>query len=635
MQRLSRFYSELKRRNVVRAGAAYLVLAWLGLQIADILLDTFAAPQWVMRSIVVALILGFPVTLVLAWIYEITVEGVKRTNDVLPDESLTDLTGRKLDFVIIGLLTVAVAFFALDRFAWHQFEDDTASISHDYSIAVLPFQLASEQVAPFFGQLSSDLSRLLQRSSQLRLASSDAIEALPATSSLADIAARLGVRYLISGAVRHDGAGVSLSVSIFDDDAGSGMWKGEFPDAQLQRTNHAIAEAIILNINGDPLSLPYSTTNQRAYDLYLGARQHSAIDKLSDEAENLYREAIALDSRFAAAFAGYCNFLAYRYRILVSVNDFEAAERLCHRAWTVDAQSVEVHQALGNLYGISGQLKKARESYTAALAVNPNDPTTQASLAETYVDEEPDLAEIQLKKIVLQHPGSPDAYSSLLVLYFGQGRYAEAVEQGKWVVRLLPNDEVAITNLSSALFLAGMFDEAESFLLETLENESSRSGDMESNLASILFFKGDYAGAAELYRAAIDKTPGDSYLYRNLGDAIWHLDGREAAEPIFSDAIRRAERQLDINPDNFDPLETLVVAYASIGDSDRFQRFKNRLLEVSATDPASHYTVAVSASRLEDMETARLHAEKARELGYPIALLRADPDIEAAGTSLD
>ena len=179
MNRLSRFVNELKRRNVLRAGTAYLVLAWLGIQVADILLDAFGAPEWVLRTIVVALVLGFPVTVFLSWVYEITVEGVKRTEEVLLDESITNRTGRKLDFAIIGLLSVAVAVFALDRFVWQQFEDNAATATYDYSVAVMPFRLTSGQVAPFFGQLSDDLARLLQRSGQLRLASNDAVEALP------------------------------------------------------------------------------------------------------------------------------------------------------------------------------------------------------------------------------------------------------------------------------------------------------------------------------------------------------------------------------------------------------------------------------------------------------------------------
>ena len=633
MKRITRFIAELKRRNVFRAGMAYSVLAWLAVQVADVLLDAFAAPEWAMRTMLMALALGFPVALVLAWVYEITVEGVKRTEDVLPHESITDRTGRKLDFVIIGFLAVAVAIFALDRFVWEQFKDGSAAESSAISVAVLPFHLDSDRVEPFFGQLSNDVAQLLRRSGQVRLASSDAVEALPRDSNLINSAARMGVRYLVSGAIRIDGDNLRLSISLFDSEARKEIWADEFENAHLQQTTNVVAEKILVGINANPLSLPSSTTNPGAYELYLNARQHLGIDPLSEEAENLFRESIRLDRRFSLALAGLCEFLASRYATLSSTSDFEEAERLCHRAWTIDAQSAEVQLALGNLYKVSGQLGKARECYASALDINPNSFTTQVAIATTYNEEDPDLAEIQLKRIIQQHPASPNAYASLQLLYFKQGRYAEAVEQQKWVVSLVPGSEKAKRNLSSNLILAGMFGEAKSLLMAMLENSPPKIGDIHGNLATILFFEGDYSGAAELYRAAVDREPEDAMAHRNLGDAIWHLDGRDVAEPIFRKAIELAERQLDINPNHYYATEILMVGFGSVGDMANFQICKNSVLKMHGSDPQSQYDIAVAASRLGEMEIARVHAEKARELGYPVALLKADPDISASGAS--
>ena len=112
------FVSELKRRNVFRAGIAYLVVAWLVLQVADLVLDNVPAPSWVMQFFLLAAAIGFPVALLLAWAFEMTPEGVKREADVDRTQSITQSTGRKLDFTIIGILVVAVALFALDKFVW-------------------------------------------------------------------------------------------------------------------------------------------------------------------------------------------------------------------------------------------------------------------------------------------------------------------------------------------------------------------------------------------------------------------------------------------------------------------------------------------------------------------------------------
>ena len=105
------FIEELKRRNVFRTGVAYIVVAWLLVQVSDILLDTFEAPTRIMQAMVIALAVGFPIALILGWVYEITTEGVKRTEKFSADESASLHTSRKIDFTIIGVLLVAVALF--------------------------------------------------------------------------------------------------------------------------------------------------------------------------------------------------------------------------------------------------------------------------------------------------------------------------------------------------------------------------------------------------------------------------------------------------------------------------------------------------------------------------------------------
>ena len=99
-------------------GIAYLVTAWLLLQVADLVLDNVPAPEWVMQVLLLAVAVGFPIALLVAWAFEVTPEGVKLESEIDRDQSIAPATGRKLDFVIIGVLSVAVAFFALDKFVW-------------------------------------------------------------------------------------------------------------------------------------------------------------------------------------------------------------------------------------------------------------------------------------------------------------------------------------------------------------------------------------------------------------------------------------------------------------------------------------------------------------------------------------
>lgn len=109
-------YSELKRRNVLRVSIAYLVVVWLIQQVSDSLSPLLLLPGWLSSTLVFILILGFPVAVLFAWAYEITPEGVKREKDVERAKSITQLTGRKLDAIIIGLLIVAIGYFAVNRY---------------------------------------------------------------------------------------------------------------------------------------------------------------------------------------------------------------------------------------------------------------------------------------------------------------------------------------------------------------------------------------------------------------------------------------------------------------------------------------------------------------------------------------
>ena len=119
-------FRELKRRNVFRVGLAYGVVAWLLAQMADLLLDNFGAPDWVIKVFLLALLIGFPLALFFAWAYELTPEGVKKEREVDRSQSITRQTGRKLDFLIIGVLAAAVVLLLADRFWDKPGETDSA-----------------------------------------------------------------------------------------------------------------------------------------------------------------------------------------------------------------------------------------------------------------------------------------------------------------------------------------------------------------------------------------------------------------------------------------------------------------------------------------------------------------------------
>jgi len=625
---IQKFVSELKRRNVFRAGAAHIVLAWIVVQVADILLDAFEAPTWIMRGLIIALAVGLPVTLFVAWAYELTREGLKKTEDVRLEESITFQTGRKLDFIIIGVLLVAVSLFALDKFLWQQSEDGGVQ-----SLAVLPFDIVSDDVAPFFAQLSGDLALILKRSSQLRLASDDAVLALPDVRDFVGSSARLGVRYFVAGAISSTSAGVGLQVSVVDGESGEQVWQRDFDNAHSQTTLNNVASELVAAIDADPFALPKVASDPKAYELYLRARRQRTTSDAGAAAEALYRRAIDLDARFSPALAGLCEVLVGRYGSLSSQEDFEEAEKYCHRAWTFDPHTAEVQRAIGKLYLESGLLDRAREGFAAALAISPGDLLAQVAMAATYHEDDPGRAEVQLLSIIKQHPGSPFAYTSLQNLYFKQGRYPDSAKYARRAVELEPDNRKSIANLSAGLILSGEFAEARPMLEKAVERNNLVFGTDQNNLATVMFFESDYAGAARLFERAVQAAPEDSMYRRNLGDAIYHRDGRNAAIPVFETAVELAKGQLVINPENYDAPTTLLIAYASIGDNEGYLEFQSRMIAERSTDPQGLYDLAVAASRIGDMDASREFALKALEGGYPKAFLTADPDIRASGIS--
>ncbi|MBL8272728.1 MAG: hypothetical protein JNJ74_02885, partial [Xanthomonadales bacterium] len=213
------FFAELKRRNVIRMGAAYLVLSWLLIQVAGQLLPVFGAPEWVMRVLVMSLAAGLVVVLVFSWVYELTPGGLRRESEVPAEQSVTMHTAKRLDHITIVLVVLALGVFAVDRF-WPGGRDPAsaagagtsaeapAPASGRASIAVLPFVNMSEDEAnEHFGDgLSEELLNLLAKVPELKVAArTSSFHFKGKDSTIADIAKALQVDTVLEGSVRRSG----------------------------------------------------------------------------------------------------------------------------------------------------------------------------------------------------------------------------------------------------------------------------------------------------------------------------------------------------------------------------------------------------------------------------------------------
>src|SRR5881392_2359702 len=158
--KIENLFAELKRRNVLRMAGLYLVGAWLVVQVAGTVLPMFGAPEWLPRSIVVLLAIGFVPAVIFSWVFELTPEGLKREQEVAPEQSITPQTGRRMDRTIIVVLVLALGYFAFDKFVLSPrrgaalvssaVPNEAKSVINVKSIAVLPFENLSEEKANAF-----------------------------------------------------------------------------------------------------------------------------------------------------------------------------------------------------------------------------------------------------------------------------------------------------------------------------------------------------------------------------------------------------------------------------------------------------------------------------------------------------
>jgi TolB-like protein len=320
------FFEELKRRNVVRVGIAYGVASWVLLQIADLVLDNVEAPDWVMDVFLLIVVLGFLVSVVIAWAYEITPEGIKKEADVDRSQSIAGHTGKKLDRVIILFLVLAVSVLLFERSMTPEPEaviTETPQVeveevagqvsSIEPSIAVLPFvNMSNDPDQEYFSDgISEELLNLLVRVNGLKVASRTSSFIYKGENlNIPAIAAELKVNHILEGSVRKADNRVRITAQLIDTTDDRHLWSDTF-DRELVdifAIQDEIANAIVdalkseLGVGLEAVSVATATESLDAYDLYLKGRGlFIARQDLAFAAELLNR-ATDLDPEFARAW---------------------------------------------------------------------------------------------------------------------------------------------------------------------------------------------------------------------------------------------------------------------------------------------------------------------------------------------
>ena len=428
-------FDELKRRNVFRVAIAYTVTAWLVAQVAELALDSFQAPEWVIKTLLLFLALGLPFAIIFAWAFELTPEGLKREKDVDRTQSITSQTGRRIDFVIIGVLAIAL-IFAVSTHQWTGSivsDEETSTFTGDQSIAVLPFENMSDDPDNeyFSDGISEELLNVLVKVEGLRVASRTSSFSFKGKDiGIPEIAANLGVENVLEGSVRKAGNKVRITAQLIDVKTDSHLWSETY-DRELtdifvvqDEISAAIVDALARTLgaggSAEALVSSKSTENIEAYELYLRGRyfwQRRGEDVL--KAADLFEQATDLDPKFARAWSSLAaaHITIPTYTPARSEVHHPLAEQFALKALALDDSLAEAHAVIGELSRAKRDWIDAEEHYQAAIKHEPSSSTAHLWYAEHLqctgrIDESLEHALIAYELDPL-HPGSNQILSEI------------------------------------------------------------------------------------------------------------------------------------------------------------------------------------------------------------------------------
>jgi len=425
--------SELRRRNVFRMVVLYAVAAWLIMQVAGVLIDLAKLPDWIGLTTLWLLAVGFPISLVFSWFYEITPEGISLEKDVDRATSITHVTGRRLDFLVISLLAAAVILFAYDKW-W-------ISPPPEQSIAVLAFEnMSADAEQEYFSDgISEELLNLLAQVPGLKVISrSSAFSFKGKDVAIPTIAEQLNVAHILEGSVRRMGNRLRITAQLIEAKSDTHLWSETY-DRELESTfavQDEIAAAVVeaikgrLELSGAPPPRADAAANPEAHDAYLRGR-YLIVQRTRAGVKGAGREfekAIALDPGYALAYAELAIALSLGSSGLDYTERVAAMTSHVEQAMSLDPDLAEAYAAKGRLLLAQDHYEDALQQFEQAIHINPNYSTV---------------------------------YSWMGLIYQGLGRYEESFTMLEMAVRLDPLSVLGLNNYTFRLIERNRLAEAE------------------------------------------------------------------------------------------------------------------------------------------------------------------------------
>jgi adenylate cyclase len=469
-------FNELKRRNVFRIGAAYVVGAWLLIQVTETIFPLFGFGDTPARLVVIVLAIGFIPSLILSWVFELTPEGLKKDADVDSEKSISQTTSKKLDRIVLVVLVLALGYFAFDKFvlnpqreATQQQQQDEQLVTvaeesrqegriealvesyGDKSIAVLAFvDMSPEGDQAYFSDgIAEELLNLLAKIPELRVISrSSAFSYKGKDVNLAQIAQELNVAHILEGSVRKSGNRLRITAQLIEALSDTHLWSQTY-DRSLDNIfviQDEIAATVVeqLKITLLGAAPKVQEVDPQAYALYLQARHlgRQSTSEGWEQSNALHEQALAIDPNYAAAWSGLAgNYAAQAGRGLLP---FEEGSSLAHeaaeKALAIDPDYALAHSNLGWIAMIyDSDPAAAARYYERALALEPANINIIGKAANLLQNVGRLEQAITLNEYAIaRDPVNPVGHANLSLCYLYAGRWDEAIESAQTALRMSP-----------------------------------------------------------------------------------------------------------------------------------------------------------------------------------------------------
>jgi serine/threonine-protein kinase len=479
----SNFFSELKRRNVYKVAVAYAIVGWLLVQVATQVFPFFEIPNWAVRLVVLAIVIGFPIALVISWAFELTPEGLKRTEDVDPFDSrsgqvLSDKrVSKNRTWIYVTLIGAAlsVTLFFVGRLSAPNSGASPAG-PPEKSIAVLPFENAIHDADTEY--LSDGISEALINSltelQQLKvIARSTAFRYKGKQIDPQGVGRELNVQTVLMGVVRQAGDRLNVQVDLVDAITGAQLWGQEYERkladvvAVKQTLVREVTEKLRLKLTGEQQQrlTQRDTTNPEAYQFYLRGRYYwnkRTAENLTKAIEQ-FQQAADKDPNYALAYVGLSDsYVLLEYYAGTPANQtLPKAKSFAERALQLDGSLAEAHTSLGYVYNGLWRWEEAEEEFKRAIKLNPNYPTAHHWYSLCLLDlGRTDEAKAEIKRAQELDPLSLIIGTTMTYAYLAEGDASFSIAQSKKVVELDPNFARGHEYLGLAYLKQGRYPEA-------------------------------------------------------------------------------------------------------------------------------------------------------------------------------